>query len=39
MKNRSYLAFLGQRYERLGGVEKTKNCQNIYRTEPPLPKG
>lgn len=24
MKNRSYLAFLGQRYERLGGGEKTE---------------
>ena len=24
MKNRSYLAFLGQRYERLGGGEKTR---------------
>ena len=23
MKNRSYLAFLGQRYERMGGGEKT----------------
>ena len=24
MKNRSYLAFLGQRYERMGGGEKTE---------------
>ena len=39
MKNRSYLVFLGQRYERMVEGEKTKVCQNIYLTEPPLPKG
>ena len=26
MKNRSYLAFLGQRHERLSGEEKAINC-------------
>ena len=30
MKNRSYLAFLGQRYERMGGGEKTKDVLNNY---------
>ena len=38
-EKRSYLAFLGQRYERMVEGEKTKVCQNIYLTEPPLPKG
>ena len=28
MKNRSYLAFLGQRYERMGGEEKTRLILN-----------
>lgn len=31
--------FLRQRYERMVEGEKTKVCQNIYLTEPPLPKG
>ena len=30
MKNRSYLAFLGQRYERMVKVEKTKDVLNNY---------
>lgn len=31
MKNRSYLAFLGQRYERLGGGEKTSDTDLFFK--------
>lgn len=30
-ENRSYLAFLGQRYERMGGGEKTAICFSLYK--------